>query len=172
MEGNWGLTAGVAEMLLQSHAGYLDFLPALPSGWPDGSVSGLRAIGNHRVDIVWADGEADDITVTSESGRPVRMLSDFAGTRYIYVDGQLYSSPAQARSADGSEVVEIAAGPGTEVRITRTPAIPTSIAETTLPSSKAEAGRYDLSGRRVGHEYRGVVIVRYTDGTARKTIMK
>lgn len=172
MEGNWGLTAGVAEMLLQSHAGYLDFLPALPSGWPDGSVSGLRAIGNHRVDIVWADGEADDITVTSESGRPVRMLSDFAGTRYIYVDGQLYSSPAQARSADGSEVIEIAAGPGTEVRITRTPAIPTSIAGITLPSSKAEAGRYDLSGRRVGHDYRGVVIVRYTDGTARKTIMK
>lgn len=68
IDGNFGGTAGITEMLLQSHIGFIHLLPALPDAWKEGSVSGLCAKGNFEVDMVWEDNLLKEATVHAKSG--------------------------------------------------------------------------------------------------------
>jgi len=86
IDGNFGATAGVAEMLLQSHTGDVHVLPALPGAWPDGSVAGLRARGDLTVDVRWASGAAREIAVTAGSSGPVTLRSPLFAGPYRLVD--------------------------------------------------------------------------------------
>ncbi len=63
IDGNYGLTAGVAEMLIQSQLGYVQFLPAIPEAWADGNVQGLKARGNFTIGQTWYNGAPDEFTV-------------------------------------------------------------------------------------------------------------
>ena len=75
IDGNFGFTAGVAEMLLQSHEGFIELLPALPDEWKNGSFRGLTARGGFTVDAEWQNGTATKISVYSASGEALKIKS-------------------------------------------------------------------------------------------------
>ena len=75
IDGNFGTCAGIAEMLMQSVTGVIDILPALPSAWPSGSVSGLKAVGDNTVNIEWANGVPVRTVIHSNKGGDIRFCS-------------------------------------------------------------------------------------------------
>lgn len=91
MDGNWGGTAGIGEMLLQSQNGFIDLLPALPDEWANGSVEGMKVRGGAEVDFTWSDGKVRSVTVTGGK-QPEQRLKMPAGVKSATVNGKRVKS--------------------------------------------------------------------------------
>jgi alpha-L-fucosidase 2 len=109
IDGNFGATSGVAEMLLQSQTGEIQVLPALPSDWPRGSVSGLRAQGDNTVDVRWSSGAADEIAVTAGRNGKISLRNSMFTGPFQIVDA---ASGRKVTTSGGGEKVTFEARKG------------------------------------------------------------
>ncbi|MGC9396044.1 MAG: glycosyl hydrolase family 95 catalytic domain-containing protein [Anaerolineae bacterium] len=104
IDGNFGATAGIAEMLVQSHEDVIELLPALPSCWSTGSVKGLRVRGGFEVDIAWRDGKVTEARIHALRGKECRIVAG-EGTATT-CDGILVA----VQQVDGANVFATEAG--------------------------------------------------------------
>jgi alpha-L-fucosidase 2 len=113
VDGNFGTTAGLVEMLLQSQREIIHFLPALPQAWPTGSVRGLRARGGFELDFNWQDGRLLMATIFSTRGsrcrirsaEPLRVMSDGEEIRLIIEEDDIFEFDTQAGSTYEVEIL-------------------------------------------------------------------
>ena len=87
IDGNFGATAGITEMLLQSQPGELQLLPALPRAWAKGHISGIKAMGNITVSMIWQDGLLAQATMYSPRSQQVTITLPQEAERYEIADG-------------------------------------------------------------------------------------
>lgn len=168
-EGNSGLTAGMAECLLQSYTGVIDILPSLPVEWPEGSVNGLKAEGNFDVNIEWADEDPVKIEIKDclnksglREGVQVRLHNTGSlDISKLTVNGTLATPATKGRNA--TSIPTYIEEPATESYIVNIPANKSDVTtmlfdgvQTSIPDIEAvedvETVLYDLQGRRVYSE--------------------
>ncbi len=109
IDGNFGGAAGIAEMLVQSHRGFIHVLPALPAAWADGRFAGLCARGGFELDAAWSGGRVVELRVRSKAGGRLRLVDPFGG-RAVRIVG----ADAAAAAPRGG-VIEVATVTGQEI---------------------------------------------------------
>ncbi len=180
IDGNFGCCAGIAEMLLQSHAGFLHLLPALPAAWSNGEVKGLRSRGGFEItEMKWKDGKIVSVKVKSTIGGNLRLRSNTelkltSGAALKVAEGtnsnelmQPYVMP-EAIVADASKIpatilpttflYDIPTTAGQEIELINSDS-PTAIQVLKEAERKSlDNYAYSLDGRCVGNAYKGIVV--------------
>jgi alpha-L-fucosidase 2 len=126
IDGNFGATSGIAEMLLQSHNNELHLLPALPAAWPTGQVSGLRGRGGYTVGMAWSAGQADELLIAADRDGAVRLRARLFADGFTVTDVTDGSAPALIRLE--SDAVQLTARAGHTYRAARSGVTPSASA--------------------------------------------
>ena len=147
IDGNYGCTSGIAEMLLQSYDG-IALLPALPTAWTKGSVSGLKAEGNFLVDMQWKDGKLTYAEITSRAGAPLMLRSTATidlSKAYFYVN---CSKVTPVQNQDGTFSVELKKDDVLVISAENIDERMTTIYHIPVSNPTIGSPVYDLAGRR------------------------
>ncbi|MBQ8271120.1 MAG: glycoside hydrolase N-terminal domain-containing protein [Bacteroidaceae bacterium] len=117
IDGNFGATSGINEMLLQSHTDVIDILPALPTEWSKGSISGLKAVGDFTVSIEWDSNQASKVTIINNQGQPCYVKCAGIDNADVTVNGTAVTL-GEAITVNGLECYQIASSAGDNIVIT------------------------------------------------------
>ncbi|MFF3854365.1 glycoside hydrolase N-terminal domain-containing protein [Micromonospora sp. NPDC002575] len=110
IDGNFGATSGIAEMLVQSHAGELHVLPALPTAWPTGQVTGLRGRGGYTVGVAWTNSQIDEIAIRADRDGTLKLRARLLTGSFTLVDVTDGSTPAVTRPETDVVALTVRAG--------------------------------------------------------------
>ena len=116
IDGNFGATSGVQEMLMQSHTEVIDILPALPAEWSKGSIKGLKAVGDFTVDIEWEGNQARKVTITNNQGQPCYVKCVGLNAAEVTVNGVAYELGEETNHG-GLPCYQIGSNAGDEIVI-------------------------------------------------------
>jgi alpha-L-fucosidase 2 len=169
IDGNFGVCAGIAEMLMQSHGGVIDLLPALPSVWAKGEIKGLKAQGDFTVNITWADGKIATATITSNQGQPLTLAnSDILNCR-IAVNGSAADVKVDNNSKQATSIETKA---GDVITVTYDASFENELAEQTdkIETAAAPKATLNVSNRTVTISGANVNNVKVFDLQGRKVV--
>ncbi|WP_203855143.1 glycosyl hydrolase family 95 catalytic domain-containing protein [Plantactinospora mayteni] len=140
IDGNFGATSGIAEMLLQSHHNELHLLPALPTAWPTGNVTGLRGRGGYTVGMAWTRGQADEFLIRADRDGTVKLRARLFTGNHTVVDVTDGTTPATTRPE--ADVIQLTVRAGHTYRAARpgvTPSPTLSVTPSASPSAPPSA---------------------------------